>query len=65
MPAFMALWSSDALAGKQVVAIGEPTRLMLTREGIESVIIGVEATVDGAVLALAAACVAQTLEESP
>jgi uroporphyrinogen III methyltransferase / synthase len=63
--AFTALWGASALAGKQVAAIGEPTKRMLTREDVESVIIGAEATVAGAVLALAAACVAQTLEESP
>ena len=52
--AYLALWSAASLAGHAVVAIGEPTVAALKRAGLAADVMGLEATVNGSITALAA-----------
>jgi uroporphyrinogen-III synthase len=60
--AFGALWGADALAGKTVFTIGEPTVKGLTRMGVAPELVSPVATVEGSLLALAGLYVAKSLE---
>jgi len=50
---FCGQWGADALKDKIIVAIGKPTETALTQVGCTAQIIGDEATVEGAITALA------------
>lgn len=60
---FCAQWSASALAGKCISAIGQPTAAALHAAGIADVRVGVEATVEGGLIALAGAYVASAILE--
>ena len=51
--AFDRLWGAKALAGKTVAAIGRPTAAALHDLGVDAIVTGAEATVDGVLEALA------------
>ena len=53
---FAAQWGAAALDGRIIVVIGQPTAAALRRLGREPDVTGFEATVDGAIEALAAHC---------
>ncbi len=54
---FMDAWGIGPLEEKRVVVIGQPTATALRKAGLEPDVTGFEATVDGAIEALAATCV--------
>ncbi len=54
---FMSAWGAGGLAGKLVTVIGQPTAAALRQAGREPDAVGAEATVEGAIEALASLCV--------
>ena len=62
--AFNASWGTNALAGKVVVAIGQPTVDALEKEGITVDLVGPEATVNACLTALAEKMVRERLARS-
>ncbi|TAN36192.1 MAG: uroporphyrinogen-III C-methyltransferase [Verrucomicrobia bacterium] len=52
--AYVDLWGAASLAGRTIVAIGEPTVTSLQHAGLAADVVGFEATVTGAITALAA-----------
>lgn len=62
--AFAALWGAAALADKTVAAIGAPTVQALTALGVDDVVVGERATVEGCLAALAVHAVRQRLAET-
>lgn len=58
---FVEVWGIGALAGKRVVVIGQPTAEALRKAGREPDITGFEATVNGAIEALASRCVEEQM----
>ncbi len=63
--AFASQWGADALAGRTVLVIGEPTAAALRREGLKPDVVSPEATVEASIFALAVACVRESLEGMP
>ncbi len=63
--AFVAQWGLVALAGKTVVAIGDPTRRALDALGVPPALVSPEATVEASLTALADWSVRQRLTETP
>ena len=52
--AFIGAWGVSALEGREVLAIGRPTESALRRLGVDRILVGPEATLDGAMAFLAA-----------
>lgn len=61
--AFHALWGKDALPGKTILAIGQPTLAILKTYGLAADVVSPEATVEASLAALAGMYVRKTLEE--
>ncbi|NQU38417.1 MAG: uroporphyrinogen-III C-methyltransferase [Lentisphaerae bacterium] len=59
--AFMALWGTDPLTDKTVLAIGQPTARALDTAGLTDLLISPEATVEDAIEHLATHCVNEAL----
>jgi uroporphyrinogen-III synthase len=60
--AYVSQWSIKTLHGKIIAAIGQPTRKGLSRHGLDTSVVGKEATVASTIEALAAECVKDELE---
>jgi len=61
--AFVDLWGREALQGKVILAIGQPTVAILEAQGLAADVVSPAATVEASVAALAELYVNKTLEE--
>ncbi len=59
--AYASAWGGDSLAGKTVLAIGQPTLAALRKAGVEADVVGAEATVESSIRSLAGYAVRRRL----